>query len=135
MRKFREEESGVQLLVVFDSLTGNVARFVDKLQLPSVQISEGLIINEPFVLVTYTTGFGEVPSSTLEFLKRNNQLLIGVAVSGNRNWGQFFARSGEIIANMYGVPLILKFELHGTPQDVTTFKEGVQKLYGSLQIS
>lgn len=126
---------GVQLLVVFDSLTGNVARFVDKLQLPSVRISERLIINKPFVLVTYTTGFGEVPSSTLEFLKRNNQRLIGVAVSGNRNWGQFFARSGDIISNMYNVPLIHKFELHGTPQDVVTFKEGVQRLYGSLQIS
>ena len=123
------------MLVVYDSLTGNVARFVDKLQLPSVRISERLIINKPFVLVTYTTGFGEVPSSTLEFLKRNNQRLIGVAVSGNRNWGQFFARSGDIISNMYNVPLIHKFELHGTPQDVVTFKEGVQRLYGSLQIS
>lgn len=126
---------GVQLLVAYDSLTGNIKKFIAKVGLPSVQISEGLIINEPFVLVTYTTGFGEVPSSTLEFLKRNNQRLIGVAVSGNRNWGQFFARSGDIISNMYNVPLIHKFELHGTPQDVVTFKEGVQRLYGSLQIS
>lgn len=123
------------MLVAYDSLTGNVKKFMAKVGLPSVQISEGIIINEPFVLVTYTTGFGEVPSSTLEFLKRNNKHLIGVAVSGNRNWGQFFARSGDIISNMYNVPLILKFELHGTPKDVATFKEGVQRLYGSLQIS
>jgi len=109
------------MLIAFDSRTGNVRKFVQKLPVRSVQIAEDLTLDEPFVLVTYTTGFGNAPDKVLRFLARNGSRLQGVAASGNRNWGPYFARSADTIADMYGVPILCKFELSGTASDVETF--------------
>lgn len=109
------------MLIAYDSRTGNVGRFVAKLPVRSVRIREDLTMDEPFVLVTYTTGFGNVPEKVLHFLKRNGNRLIGVAASGNRNWGANFARSADLISGMYEVPVLGKFELSGTARDVEAF--------------
>lgn len=116
------------MLVAFDSRTGNVRRFVDKLPFPAVRIDEDMTLDEPFVLVTYTTGFGQAPDKVLRFLKKNGRRLKGVAASGNRNWGTNFAASADVIADMYGVPVLTKFELSGTARDVETFVKGVSLL-------
>jgi protein involved in ribonucleotide reduction len=120
-----------KLLIVFDSKTGNVNRFTKKLGLECVQIDASLIeqkINEPFILVTYTTGFGSVPPTTLDFLESNHVNLQGVAASGNKNWGQNFAISADKISSMYGVPILHKFEMSGMPEDVEILKERVQNI-------
>ncbi|RNB53722.1 class Ib ribonucleoside-diphosphate reductase assembly flavoprotein NrdI [Brevibacillus gelatini] len=113
------------MLIAFDSKTGNVRRFVSKLGLPHVEIEPEMVIEEPFVLVTYTTGFGQVPEKVERFLKRNHVYLRGVSASGNRNWGASFAKSADTIASQYGVPVISKFELSGTGRDVEQFTSGV----------
>ena len=46
------------MLVVYDSKTGNVKRFVKKLNMKAVSVDERTEVDEPFVLITYTTGFG-----------------------------------------------------------------------------
>ncbi|MBD2847022.1 class Ib ribonucleoside-diphosphate reductase assembly flavoprotein NrdI [Paenibacillus sp. IB182496] len=109
------------MLIVYDSKTGNVARFIDKLNLRCVKLDESMTVDEPFVLVTYTTGFGQPPASVLAFLIRNHGRLTGVSASGNRNWGDNFARSADHIARLYGVPVISKFEMSGTARDVDQF--------------
>lgn len=115
------------MLIVFDSKTGNVKRFVDKLNMECLQISEDLIVGTPYVFVTYTTGFGNVPKSVEKFLINNHKNLKAVAASGNKNWGKLFCRSADIISEQYDVPIILKFELSGTNRDIETFKEGLRK--------
>lgn len=114
------------MLIAYDSKTGNVRRFVEKLELPAVQIDDGMTMDEPFVMVTYTAGFGQVPPKVASFLRRNHRLLRGVSASGNRNWGDSFARSADRIAGMYGVPVLGKFELSGTGRDVEHFRREVQ---------
>ncbi|MFD0713886.1 class Ib ribonucleoside-diphosphate reductase assembly flavoprotein NrdI [Paenibacillus sp. GCM10027626] len=114
------------MLIAYDSRTGNVRRFINKLQLPAVQIDASMTIDEPFVLVTYTTGFGQVPEKILSFLKNNHTRMRGVSASGNRNWGERYAKSADHISEMYGVPIIGKFELAGTGRDVEQFMEGVK---------
>lgn len=116
------------MLIVFDSKTGNVRRFVNKLDMECVQVSDDLTVDRPFVLVTYTTGFGQAPQSTLRFLERNGRWLQGVASSGNMNWGNRFGLAGDLIAERYSVPLLMKFELSGTKKDVERFKWEVSKL-------
>ncbi|WP_068776908.1 class Ib ribonucleoside-diphosphate reductase assembly flavoprotein NrdI [Paenibacillus sp. FJAT-26967] len=116
------------MLIVYDSRTGNVQRFINKLSMQAVRIEEDLSIQEPFVLVTYTTGFGQIPARVMDFLKRHSSLLRGVAASGNLNWGQSFAMSADRISSAYGVPVLAKFELSGTSGDVERFHEGVQHL-------
>jgi protein involved in ribonucleotide reduction len=116
------------MLVVYDSKTGNVKRFINKLNMRAIPIDEYQKVNEPFVLVTYTTGFGQVPEKVTSFLESKGSLLRGVSASGNRNWGTGFAKSADTISAMYDVPVILKFELSGTSQDRQHFVERVQTI-------
>ncbi|MBW7455252.1 class Ib ribonucleoside-diphosphate reductase assembly flavoprotein NrdI [Paenibacillus sepulcri] len=113
------------MLIAYDSRTGNVGRFIDKLAMRAVRIEGSSAIREPFVLVTYTTGFGQVPDRVLEFLQNNYSYLKGVSASGNRNWGEGFAKSADRIAQLFAVPVISKFELSGTSTDVEYFRRAV----------
>jgi len=73
--------------VVYFSLTGNIERFVNKLNI-SIPIEVGhidLITEEPFILITYTAKFGEIPESVKLFLEKNENNLRAVIGSGNRN--------------------------------------------------
>lgn len=117
------------MLIVYASKTGNVERFVKQTGFPSLKIEEGLVVDEPFVLVTYTRGFGQVPVEVDRFILRNSRKMVGVASSGNLNWGvELFARSGDILSKRYEVPLLMKFELSGTGKDVRTFVERVSEI-------
>lgn len=111
--------------IYYASLTGNVRRFIAKTGLDAEEITADTIVDEPFILVTYTIGFGEVPDIVSTFLRSNSYYLRGVAVSGNQIWGANYGHAGDIISRSYQVPLLLKFELSGTSADVQTFTERV----------
>ncbi|MCR8641197.1 class Ib ribonucleoside-diphosphate reductase assembly flavoprotein NrdI [Paenibacillus sp. N1-5-1-14] len=117
------------MLIAYDSKTGNVKRFVNKLDPATVvQVSPELDMDEPFILVTYTTGFGQAPQSTMDFLDTNGHWLRGVASSGNMNWGTRYGLAGDHISAKYDVPLLMKFELSGTSKDVERFKWEVNQI-------
>lgn len=116
------------MLIVYESRTGNVERFVSKTGFTHQRLTEHLTVNQPYVLVSYTTGFGQVPQQTAQFLQNNSGYLYGVAASGNRNWGDAFAYCADKIAADYRVPVIHKFELSGTQSDVEIFREKVIRL-------
>ncbi|WP_328588896.1 class Ib ribonucleoside-diphosphate reductase assembly flavoprotein NrdI [Niallia nealsonii] len=116
---------------MFDSKTGNVRRFFHKLGLTEnkgIELKTGLKVYEPYILLTYTTGMGQVPQTTLDFLKSNHINLYAVVASGNKNWGQNFALSANKISNMYGVPILHKFEMSGMPEDVEIVRERVRNI-------
>lgn len=114
--------------VYYSSMTGNVKRFIGKLNIGATNINEESKATEPFVLVAYTFGFGEVPRQVDEWLSKNGELLRGVAVSGNRNWGSSYGLAGDKISQKYDVPLLLKFEQAGTQEDIERFKERLAML-------
>lgn len=120
------------IIIAYDSKTGNVQRFINKvkneLDIETVKIHEDLIIQKPFILVTYTTGFGQVSKTTKHFLMKNHQYMIAVASSGNMNWGMKFAVAADEISKKYSVPIILKFELSGTQKDIQRFIEEVRNI-------
>ena len=100
------------MLVAFASKISNVERFIKSFpDIKSVKITDNLLLEEDFILVTYTTGFGQVPQLVEDFLTKNNKHLQGVAASGNRNWGDMFAKSADVIFDKYNVPVLMKFEL------------------------
>ena len=115
--------------VVYFSFSGNVRRFIkraeidDTLEITLDNCTEP--VNEPYILVTGTIGFGEVPQPVQSFLEVNHAQLQAVAASGNRNWGQNFAKAGRTISEDYDVPLLMKFEVQGTNNDVIEFKDKV----------
>lgn len=115
--------------VVYFSFSGNVRRFIKRSELTDImEITKDNckdVINEPYILVTGTIGFGEVPQEVQSFLEVNHLNLRAVAASGNRNWGQNFAKAGRTISESYNVPLLMKFEVQGTNKDVIEFKNKV----------
>nr|MDF9460610.1 class Ib ribonucleoside-diphosphate reductase assembly flavoprotein NrdI [Bacillus pumilus] len=118
------------MIVYFYSLTGNVRRFIAKIDLggQAREIKTGEVVEESFVLVTPTYDFGQPPATVSEWLKDNGDLMVGVVASGNRNWGDGFGAVADVIAELYDVPVIVKFELAGTEEDVRQFTERVKAL-------
>ncbi|MED2737195.1 class Ib ribonucleoside-diphosphate reductase assembly flavoprotein NrdI [Bacillus toyonensis] len=112
------------MLIVYASKTGKVKSFINKLGMRAVEVQDGITVQEPFVLITYTIGFGQVPEEVQNFLEDNHKYLRGVISSGNRNWGSNFGKAGDIISQNYrladgsNVPLLHKFEMAGTNKDV-----------------
>lgn len=113
--------------IYYDSLTGNVKRFSNKLDYHCYLISDEIITNEQYVLITYTTNFGEVPYTTKEFIK-NNPNIICIISSGNRNWGNNFARSADVIRKKFNLRWWYKFELSGSDKDVDFVNNLIKKL-------
>lgn len=105
-------------MIAYASRTGNVSFVISKLNLPNIEISEGLHLKVPFLLFTYTDGLGDVPARVSFFMKHNHPYCRGVIVSGNSNFGHdVFGMAGDKLAMEYGIPLICKLDLRGFPQD------------------
>lgn len=122
------------MIIFYDSLTGMVKNFSKRLGFEMKDVRDLDLNNIPdeMILITRSWDFGKIPDSTLDFLddltdfnKLDN--LKGVAVSGNKNWGQNFGKAGDTIQKEYGVPLVLKFEGSGFKKDVDFVKEYIQK--------
>lgn len=127
------------MLIAFYSMTGNVRRFVngsdieDQFELYEIKAhNQNEKISEPYILVTSTYGFGGVPATVERFLDVNHMEMQAVASSGNRNWGNNFAKAGNHIQLKYNVPLLMKFELHGTESERELFKEKAGSINESI---
>lgn len=133
-------------IVYFSSVSGNTHRFVEKLGLPAKRIpltrqDKAIDVTEPYVLILPTYGGGPetkaVPKQVIKFLndEHNRQLLRGVIVAGNTNFGDAYGLAGHIVAQKCKVPLLYKFELFGTPEDVTSVKQGLEQFWKQQQLS
>lgn len=112
-------------MIVFASRTGNVRYIASKLNGDKQEIKEGLVLHQPYLLMTYTDGLGQIPEKVARFLERNAQHCKGVVVSGNRNFGNNFGVAGDKIASLYTIPLVRKIDLRGYPADY----EAIQLFY------
>jgi protein involved in ribonucleotide reduction len=130
------------LLVYFSSVSGNTARFIEKLGARAVRIplhstDPALVVDEPYVLVTPTYGGGQgkgvergaVPKQVIRFLndERNRGLIRGVISAGNTNFGEHFCIAGDIISRKCHVPHLYRLEVFGTPEDVERVSEGLER--------
>ena len=121
------------MFVYYDSKTGNVQRFIDKIKKERpewsfVKISGDMEILENGHLVTFTTNFGEIPDTTEKFLKNENnrKYIKSVSSSGNMNWGTLFGKAADNIEEKYGIPVLMKFELSGTHIQVEYFINSIE---------
>ncbi|AOM79240.1 class Ib ribonucleoside-diphosphate reductase assembly flavoprotein NrdI [Pedobacter steynii] len=116
--------------IYYDSKTGNVERFVNRLKLHRdwqiQKIDQVSLPLEEGHLITYTTGFGEVPASTLRFLEENSAAIKSVSSSGNKNWGPNYALAAKKISVLFKLPVLLQFELSGTGEDIRKFIENIE---------
>ncbi|WP_115728320.1 class Ib ribonucleoside-diphosphate reductase assembly flavoprotein NrdI [Actinomyces culturomici] len=127
-------------VVYFSSATNNTTRFVDKLGLPAERIplrksGPALHVDEPYVLITPTYGGGNlkgaVPKQVIAFLNdpENRRHCVGVISSGNTNFGTAYCLAGDIVSAKLGVPHMYKFELLGTPEDVSRVRKGLEEFW------
>jgi protein involved in ribonucleotide reduction len=123
-------------LVYYSSTSGNTHRFIQKLSLGGLRLpvdaaAEPPTVDAPFVLVlpTYgsSAGKGVVPKPVIRFLNlpANRAHLRGVIAAGNTNFGADYGRAGTIVSQKCAVPLLYRFELLGTDEDVRKVKEGL----------
>jgi protein involved in ribonucleotide reduction len=93
------------------------------------------VATEPYVLVVPTYGGGPdtkaVPKQVIRFLndERNRTFIRGVIAGGNTNFGEAYGLAGDIIAKKLNVPVLYKFELFGTPDDVRIVQEGLEAFW------
>ena len=113
--------------VILFSLTGNCKSFVEMCKLPEENVIDlweiDYEVDFNYILITPTIGFGKVPEDVERFLGENHKHLKGVVGSGNKNWGNRFAKAAEIISEQYNVPLLMKIELHGNTKDLIKFRK------------
>lgn len=122
-------------LVYFSSSSENTHRFVGKLPFPALRIpiaaSRRLKLDQPYILITPSYGggseFGAVPPQVIRFLNdaANRGWLRGVIGAGNRSFGAAFCMASDIVARKCQVPVLYRFELLGTAEDVRQVTEGV----------
>lgn len=129
-------------LVYFSSVSGNTHRFIQKLGRPAARIplyprDAPLTVHEPYVLVLPTYGGGDgdgaVPKQVIRFLNDpgNRMLIRGVIGAGNTNFGEGYCLAGDIIAAKCHVPHLYRFEVFGTPDDVTAVNEGLEAFWST----
>ena len=130
-------------IVYFSSVTLNTHRFVEKLGNPASRIPliakdlSNFEVTEPFVLVTPTygaSGKGFVPKQVVKLLNVEpiRNLCVGVIGSGNRNFLEDYNKAADIVSAKLGVPVLYRFELAGTDEDIKITKEGLSKFVESI---
>lgn len=124
-------------LLFYSSASGNTECFVRKLDLPAVRLPIAIdaplpTLNSPFVLICPTfadgKGNGAVPKPVIRLLN-DTQIrgqLRGVIAAGNRNFGASFALAGDVIARKCHVPVLYRFELAGTQNDIRLVRQGLE---------
>lgn len=114
------------MLVVYDSLTGQSARFAKRLGLETVSILDYEGESNEVFLVTRNYDFGEITVDTEEFLEDYADQVVALAVSGNRNWGTNYGAAGDKISKQHGIELVLKFEGAGFSHDIAFVQDWIE---------
>lgn len=129
-------------IVYFSSASGNTARLVARLGLPTRRIpispSDPMpAAPERYVLIcpTYADGQGRgaVPKQVIRFLNDPERRagLRGVIAGGNRNFGATYALAGRVISDKCNVPVLYRFELAGTETDIDRIAAELNEFWGT----
>lgn len=117
------------MLIVYDTFTGKVKKFTEKLpsniEVRHISEYDGTSL---YYFITSTIDFGKLLSSTYDFLLSHSDNCLGVSSSGNKIWGRNYAKAADLISEKYNVPIISKFELDGTEDDVKYFVERIMEI-------
>lgn len=126
------------MIVYFSNVSNFTHRFVEKLEVPASRIpimaeeAGTFTISEPSTLIfpTYgANGRDYVPRQVIKWLNiPENRLWIDSVIGcGNRNFLEDYCRGAEVVADKLQVPLLYRFELAGTQDDVENVKIGLHK--------
>ena len=120
------------MLIVYLSLTGNTRRFVEKLDMKSLELehTEPFVeVDEDYVVIipTYSDTISDIVCDFIDF-KNNRKFLKGIVGGGEKNFGSQYIFSAKDVSREYSSPLVFNFEKSGTNDDVSNFKKEVQNI-------
>lgn len=129
------------MIVYFSNVSGFTHRFVEKLGLPASRIpinsveAGSFVISEPSTLILPTYGANGrdfVPKQVIRFLnvEGNRNLITSVIGSGNINFLDDYCKAADIVSAKLGVPVLYRFELAGTPDDIENVQKELNDQYG-----
>ena len=103
---------------------------ISSLGIDALRINDGSeSIDEPYILFTYTDGYGDVPAEVENFLMANGTLIQGVVCSGDTNYGDAYCQAAEKVkipgSLDYGCEILYKVENSGTPEDIENIKKAI----------
>lgn len=118
--------------IVFMSVVGNTRRFVEKLEMDSLELSAANAfseIQENFIMIAPTYAI-EMTDVLNDFLETGNNLSYckGVVGAGNRNFNDLYCFTAEDISLDYDIPLLHRLEFQGSDNDVKKVKEIVTEI-------
>lgn len=116
------------MIVVYDSLTGMGKRFALSISKDAIDINDIDILQEECILITRSFGFGNISEETKVFLDSNKDMVLGVAVTGNKNWGSLYGNAAKLINQEYNIPIIHVFEGSGFPSDKAKVKKFIDEV-------
>lgn len=125
-------------IVYFSNVSNNTKRFVEKLnwqgELYQIPITGkfDLALLSSYVLICPSYGSeinDHIPPQVKKFLNdsANRKHCVGVIGSGNINFGEDYAAAADIISFKLQVPVLYKFELAGTAQDIEKVQKGLKE--------
>lgn len=122
------------MIIAYASLTGKVKDFTNRLKdklddCEYIQVGRDTEINDPFILITYTWGKGEIPHQVKKLLEKSGGNIIAVAGSGERNWGEHrFCKASVDISEKFNIPLLHNFEKMGYDSDVEIVASKIKEI-------
>ena len=131
------------MIVYFSSVSENTKRFVESCgfkipvaRIPLRKTDPEPVVDRPYVLIVPTYGGGipgnAVPVQVKRFLKEHSGLMRGVISSGNLNFGEYYAKAGDVISARFHVPVLYRFELMGTDEDRETVTMGLKEYFAHI---
>lgn len=127
-------------VIFYSKISGNTKFFVDRLGIKNKRIPEdgNLIATTPYVLIFPSYGGGRdkgsVPKPVVEFIKKeeNRRHILGIVGSGDRNYGDKFCQGAKMLSEKIKIPILYKYEIRGTNNEVNDVREGILKIQEEL---
>lgn len=138
--------TGKPFIIYFSSVSENTHKFIkktgiDSLRLPLRTADDAPHIDRPYVLCIPSYGrpggAGSIPPQAVKFLNNphNRALLQGVIGAGNTNFGEHYCIAADKVAAKCHVPVLYKFELMGTAEDVNNVQVGLELFWNKNSLS
>lgn len=128
-------------IIYFSTKSENTLNFVSRLtNFESERLPENgdIVTDYPYVLVFPSYGGGKmqgsIPAPVLRFIKnvKNQENIIGIIGSGDRNYGDMFCIGAALLSKKLEVPLLYRYEIRGTKEDVQKVNLGLLEIQKKL---
>ena len=122
------------LIVYWSSNSGGTKRVAEALATKAVELGD-YDGTSPYVLMTPTYDQprgGFTPKPVQQFLDKHAHLMVGVAATGNLNFQEYYCQAGKDISKQYGVPIVHRIDIMGTPDDYRTIDSGMAQHWHTL---